>query len=239
MTIAVFLKVILFILAGASLLVAFRMLLIGMRSRNAANRQFFNVGRLEARRKVFSSMLSTIGLVVLALLFAIGALFVPDDFMALAEEEVTEEAVASEEVESAESVEASDVETDAEPAVTEGSDATEPEVAPTATLTPIPTETPIPTPAREFVYVDSPIVGLYIRDLPEGDIMDVLDHQARLTVAGESTIVNGINWILVMTDEEREGWVAEQFTTKIPPADDQPVPENLDSQDSAEEQQDG
>lgn len=239
MSIAIFLKVVLFILAGASLLVAFRMLLIGMRSRSAASRQFFNVGRLEARRRVFSSMLSTIGLVVLALLFAMGALFVPDDFMAPAEEEAIEEVVEREGVESAEITESGDGETGVEPDATADIEPTESKTAPTVTPTPIPTEAEIPTPTREFVYVDSPIVGLYIRDLPDGDIMDVLDHQARLSVAGESTIVNGINWILVITDEEREGWVAEQFTTKIPPTSDQPVPENLDSEDSKEEEQDG
>ena len=221
------------------MLIAFRMLLVGMRSRNAASRQFFNVGRLEARRKVFSSMLSTIGLVVLALIFLGGALFVPDDFVS--DLGSVGEDAAADQVESGDAAvaqsDSTDAESNSESSVEAEVDSAEPE--PAETSTPVPTETPIPTPTRTYVYVDSPIVGLYIRDLPDGDIMDVLDHQARLGIGGESTIVNGINWILVVTDEEREGWVAEQFTTKIPPSADQPIPEDVDPQDIAEEQQDG
>ena len=223
------------------MLVAFRMLLIGMRSRNAANRQFFNVGRLEARRKVFSSMLSTIGLVILALIFLVGALFVPDDFLSdwgAPEDEAITDLTETDTIEPIQD-EPGEAESNTEPALENDNGAESAEPEPTVTLTAIPTQTPVPTPTRTYVYVDSPIVGLYIRDLPDGDIMDVLDHQARLSIGGESTIVNGINWILVTTDEDREGWVAEQFTTKIPPSDEQSIPEDLDPQDTAEEQQDG
>lgn len=221
MTIAGILKVLLFIFAGVCLLAAFRMLLIGMRSRNSANSQFFNVGRLEAQRKVLRSLLSTVGFVVLALVFLVAAISVPDEFLSgwLAPSEDDQLAEIENNSEEGEAGSFGEV---------VGSDLGEgeSEVAAQFTPTPIPTNTPEPTPVRNYIYVDSPIVGLYIRDLPDGDIIDVLEDRSRLSLGGESTIVNGINWILVFTDDEREGWVAEQFTTTILPRSAEPTPES-------------
>lgn len=222
MSIAAIVKVTLFLFAGVSLLAALRMLLTGMRSRNAVNSQFFNVGRLEARRKVFRSMLSTVGLVVVALLFLIGAVVVPDDFLSalfLSEEEPSDSLV----IESGTLEESSSVVAEVDGSFTE-----EPVVSEVISPTPTPvlTETPTPTPALDYIYVDSPIVGVYIRDLPDGDIIDVLEDRTRLSLSGESTTSNGINWILVITDDEREGWVAENFTTKFAPIVSEPTPEN-------------
>lgn len=216
LAIAGILKVLLFIFAGICLLAAFRMLLIGMRSRNSANSQFFNVGRLEAQRKVLRSLLSTVGFVMLALIFLVGAVTIPDDFLSGWFTPNEDEQLAQFDPDTA-SVESGSF-ADAEAGEGRGIEQ--------ATSTPIPTVTPEPTPERDYIYVDSPIVGLYIRDLPDGDIIDVLEDRSRLSLGGESTIINGINWILVGTDDEREGWVAEQFTTKTEPKSVEPVPES-------------
>ncbi|MFK7800310.1 MAG: hypothetical protein AB8G95_01640 [Anaerolineae bacterium] len=196
---------------------AFRALLIGLRSRSKANSQFFNVGRLEAQRKVLSSLLSTVGFVLLALVFMLGAITIPDDFLSswlTADEEIALAEAATEPID--EAIEAS--------GTTENSDGPVISEIVVETLTPIPTETPAPI--RDYIYVDSPIVGVYIRDLPDGDIIDVLEDRSRLSLGGESTIVDGINWILVLTDDEREGWVAEQFTTTASPVSVEFVPES-------------
>ncbi|MFT5193658.1 MAG: hypothetical protein ACI9EW_000090 [Cellvibrionaceae bacterium] len=211
------LKIILFILAGMSLLAAFRALLTGVRSRSAASSQFFNVGRLKAQRNVFRSMLATISLVLLALLFLFGAIIVPEKFANSWFS--TDEALIDEALQADETFD------------TEGSEIViqvVTEISEPATLMPTvkPTETMVPIPTRDFIYVNSPIVGLYIRDLPDGDIIDVLDDRSRLSLSGESTIVDGINWILILTDEDREGWVAEQFTTVTLQVEIEPVPEN-------------
>lgn len=217
MSIAGVLKIILFIFVGISFLAAFRALLIGLRSRSKANSQFFNVGRLEAQRKVLSSLLSTVGFVLLALVFMLGAITIPDDFLSswlTADEEIALAEAATEPID--EAIEAS--------GTTENSDGPVISEIVVETLTPIPTETPAPI--RDYIYVDSPIVGVYIRDLPDGDIIDVLEDRSRLSLGGESTIVDGINWILVLTDDEREGWVAEQFTTTASPVSVEFVPES-------------
>lgn len=226
MTTAAIIRLVLLIFAGILLLLAFRSLFRGLRSRSDVNRQYFNVGRLEARRQVFANMLSTVGLVLLALVFAIGAAVIPDDlFKADPTAEFTEESESTvegavAEIDVDEVAESSpEEETEAIPIEAEGgamgddSGVAEEDVEPT----PVPTETPIPTPELETVYVDSPIVGLYIRDLPEGDIIDVLDDQSPLSLLDEREDVNGTLWIKVITADGREGWVAEQFTTEIPP----------------------
>ena len=235
MTIAAIIRVVLFVLAGFALLFAFRSLIIGMRSRTAANKQYFNVGRLEARRKVFSSMLSTVGLVLLALVLAIGAALIPEDLfggeLILQESEEPNEPVVveqpAEETEIAEQepvIESGAMETGSEG---EGEAVIEATIEETPIPTAIPTETPTPTPELKKIYVNSPIVGLYIRDLPEGDIIDVLDDQTPLSVLESSEEINGFTWIEVMTDDGRIGWVVEQFTTEVPP--------NLTPNDSSSE----
>lgn len=223
MTIAGIIRIIFFILAGIALIFALRSLMAGVRSRSSASKQYFNVGRLEAQRQVFAKMISTVGLVILAIVLALIAALVPDDLLGSVGEESTEQPVA-------EVVDA--VEPETAVAVVEnggaeesGSMSTGAEgeagvtiIEPTlAAPTAIPTETPEPTPDLKTVYVNSPIVGLYIRDLPEGDIIDVLDDQTQLGILEEGEEIEGILWIKVVTLDGREGWVAEQFTTNVLP----------------------
>ncbi|MEM9777705.1 MAG: SH3 domain-containing protein [Chloroflexota bacterium] len=237
-------RIVLFILAAVALLFAFRALMVGMRSRTAAKKQYFNVGRLEAQRNVFKYLLATVGFVLLAMVLLVAALAVPNDLFD--REEVAEvepaalEPTAETENENVEQAEALETTADIAPAMNgDGSSEAPAESAETAapppTATPIPTATPVPTPEVSYVYVDSPIVGLYIRDLPEGDIIDVLDDQTRLGLLNESELINEINWILVRTDDGREGWVAEQFVTDIEPLVPLELPQEPESEDTVEE----
>ncbi len=230
MTIGAILRIIIFALAGLTLLFALRSLLAGMRSRTNVNKQYFNVGKLEAQRQVFASMLSTVGLVVVAIILALVAAAVPDDLFGSVGEtlevETSPSVIEVDEVAQAPEVEApveASGETESGAMVApevENSEGAEPEPAEAETVvepTAIPTETAVPTPELKTLYVNSPIVGLYIRDLPEGDIIDVLDDQTELGLLAEGDEINGIRWIQVQTNDGREGWVAEQFTTEVPP----------------------
>lgn len=233
-------RIVLFILAAVALLFGFRALVVGMRSRTVAKKRYFNVGRLEAQRNVFKYLLATVGFVLLALVLMVAALALPDDLLVrdeVAEVELTVAAPAAETGESApalDTVTETAVEVENGEAAVELAESTE-TAAPPPTATPIPTATPVPTPEINYVYVDSPIVGLYIRDLPEGDIIDVLDDQTRLGLLDESEIVNEINWILVVTDDGREGWVAEQFVTDAEPIVPLELPQEPDTEDTVEE----
>ncbi len=170
---------------------------------------------------------------MVALILAVVASIIPDDLFGGADETAETEPVPAVvddtqvveiEPESAETDQSTESGSMAEPgteddgadngaAVASGSESVEVVEEPT----PIPTETPVPTPELKTLYVNSPIVGLYIRDLPEGDIIDVLDDQTELGLLAEGDEINGIRWIQVQTNDGREGWVAEQFTTDVPP----------------------
>ncbi|MEM8858164.1 MAG: SH3 domain-containing protein [Chloroflexota bacterium] len=233
-------RITLFVLAALALLFAFRSLMTGLRSRTAVKKQYFNVGRLEAQRNVFKQLLATVGFVILALALLVGALFVPDDLFDEPEvvaEETSESAPVEEAGGEQPIAETEQAAAPTDTVIEEGeiAPAQAETSSPDPTATPVPTETPIPTPEINYVFVNSPIVGLYIRDLPEGDIIDVLDDQTRLGVLGDSEIVNDINWILVVTDDGREGWVAEQFVTDIPPEPTIELPQESDTADSVEE----
>ena len=225
MTIAGIIRIILFILAGLALILALRSLMAGVRSRSAASKQYFNVGRLEAQRQVFANMLSTVGLVILALVFAIVATLIPDDLFGSASLEDNGQPTSdTAQVVGLETVDGSDAPSESVAESESGSMGTvadgetgSPVAETTAPPTLIPTETPEPTPELKIVYVNSPIVGLYIRDLPDGDIIDVLDDQTELRVLEESETISETVWIKVVVADGREGWVAESFTTEVTP----------------------
>lgn len=59
--------------------------------------------------------------------------------------------------------------------------------------------------------VNSPIVGLYLRSVPSGEILERLEDQAIVTVLDEQQTVDNIDWVKVVSGNGNEGWVAAEF----------------------------
>lgn len=95
-------------------------------------------------------------------------------------------------------------------------------VAP-ATPTPLPTVTLEPTPARTTAVVNSPVVGLYLRTAPGGDIVERLEDQAAVILLGPEQTVDDILWVEVTAESSgNSGWVAADYLAEagsVPPVE--------------------
>ncbi|MCB0035505.1 MAG: SH3 domain-containing protein [Anaerolineales bacterium] len=93
---------------------------------------------------------------------------------------------------------------------------TEPEAPPT-----VETGSPTPTAVEPVVVeqpsnqqtavVNSPVVGLYLRVAPSGEILERLEDQAIVTLLGETQNVDSIEWVKVASLNGNEGWVAADY----------------------------
>lgn len=220
-------------LAALFLLLSLRALMVGLRSRRLERREFYNVGRLEARRKLFRNMFATISLIVVALILATVALFFPNQPEETADSDLVEavQGIALEMTGQTEPDVASELsapssqndDDDANAALVVEADDNAPALPTpslTPTLAPTPTATPSPTP--RVVFVNSPVVGLYLRNGPGGEILLLLDDQTPLTVIGEIEVIDEIEWMNVSGGEGEIGWVAADYVSDTPPPTETP-----------------
>lgn len=96
------------------------------------------------------------------------------------------------------------------PAATPTPDTSEPIEPPTPT--PLPTATLEPTPARATAVVNSPVVGLYLRTGPGGDIVERLEDQSVVILLGNEQTEEEIVWVEVEAQVSGNvGWVALDY----------------------------
>lgn len=88
-------------------------------------------------------------------------------------------------------------------------------VTATATTTIItttqPTVAPSPTAGLPVAVVNSPVVGLYLRTGPGGEIIERLEDQVAVGLLGEEQTVEGLLWVKVKSPTGSEGWVAADY----------------------------
>ena len=109
-----------------------------------------------------------------------------------------------------------------------------PDVLPTSTPFPTPTATPTPEPATvepteqrqqaAWLYVTS-TDGLFVRDVPGGQITEVLVYRAEVHITGVTQDVGARTWAQI--DVPGTGWVALEFLDAVqpaPPVNPQPGP---------------
>ncbi len=89
---------------------------------------------------------------------------------------------------------------------------TAPPDIPTLTPTPLPTLTPTPEPPRAVI--NSPN-GLYLRDAPGGEIVELAADGAELELLPNQQSVDGETWQQVRSNAGNVGWVAVQFISLI------------------------
>lgn len=81
-----------------------------------------------------------------------------------------------------------------------------------ATPTPLPTATIEPTPEFATAVVNSPFVGLYLRAVPGGEIIERLEDQAVVFLLGPEETLDEIRWVEVTAVlSGNTGWVAADF----------------------------
>ena len=228
-------RITLFLLAAASVVGAVLYLRRSWGARTIAIREAYNVARLNARRIMLNNVYKATGLGILAVIFLVAGLIYPAENR---EESVAPAAVDPPHTEPAGSP------TPATEAVLESNTSPSPTPLPTATVMPSPalpetpsappTVTPEPTVELERAFVNSPVVGLYLRTAPNGEIVERLDDQTELVLLGDEQTVEGLLWVRVETPSGNEGWVASDFLRteqplSTPPeleATSSPVPEN-------------
>ena len=224
-TLSNIIRIVLFIIAALFLILALRALMVGLNSRRMERKEFYNVGRLEARRKLFRNVFATIMLILVALIVATAGIFIPERWFepaAIATNSLADPAVSNEQSAVAEPVQESTGNTPAPPSSdsTEGAASSETPLPPTETS--VPTDTPSPTP--QIVFVNSPVVGLYLRTAPGGEIVLLLEDQTPLTVIGEVQTLDDTEWVNVSGFDGEIGWVAAGYVTDSPPPTETPEP---------------
>ncbi len=91
-----------------------------------------------------------------------------------------------------------------------------PSITPTPTPSPTPSATPTPTavPTPWSAVVTTNGRGLFLRASPGGTILGVLKEGDRVYVLAGPVRAYGREWLLVMDEEGRRGWVAAQYVRK-------------------------
>ncbi|NET74001.1 MAG: SH3 domain-containing protein [Sphaerospermopsis sp. SIO1G2] len=214
-------QIFLYILIGACFLAGLVFLGRAAVARFSISDDSFNVARLQARRAMMQNALGAIAFLILGLIFFSVALLFPfssvdEDGEVAAVETVEATAVGEENgtaVETAESGEGGvSAEPTAEPTATATSTPTPAitiEAPPTPTTAP--TATVEPTPVPVLATVNSPVVGLYVREVPAGEILERLEDQTAVTVLGEEQTIDTLVWVLVESPNGFVGWVARDF----------------------------
>lgn len=222
-------------LAALWLVFALRALLDGMTFNRSSRKERFNVGRLDAKRRTLRSMISTVGFVILAVIFLMVAILFPTE--ELVARYFPENPSLMPENGSDTPLQLTAVAETGGPALTdengdalEGVALVETPIPPTETPTATPEPSPTPSPTPQVVFVNSPVVGLYMRDEPGGEILVLLEDQTPLVIQGESVSLDEIEWVEIATFDGQRGWVSRSFLTNVVPPT--PVPENLDGENS-------
>ncbi|MEM7803031.1 MAG: SH3 domain-containing protein [Chloroflexota bacterium] len=227
-----------FLLAALLLIFAFRALLIGLRSIRAERKERFNVGRLEEKRRLFRSVFTTMGLVVMAVIILVVGLTLPAERVADQAQGAFPAIFGAPESPLPITLNLEGVNLDEPPEIqvlAEDGTVLQPaeEIPDIPTETPAlpPTEppapTPTPSPTPQIVFVNSPVVGLYMRDNPGGEIVVLLEDQTPLVIQGEPVVQDEIEWVEISTFDGSRGWVSRAFLTDVTP----PTPEPDSSED--------
>lgn len=196
-------------------------LLRAFRMRASIRSQAFNVLRLNSRRSMLSQAYAAVGALVLALIFfAVGGLMsFGDDSPEVSPTVVVIPSLTPETVIENQPSSPDDFEESApdEPETVEPTtQAPEPtgetiSTAEPAQPTPEPTVTVEPTLAPTPALVNSPVVGLYLRTEPGGEIIERLDDQVEVLLLGEEQATDDLTWVLVSSPSGSQGWVALDF----------------------------
>lgn len=196
--------------AGICLLIALLFALRAVGARAVVNKQAYDVGRQEARQTVQIALArSALALFVGLILFAVyGLSFRPANLMA--SPPVTDTPTVTATIMATATVTTTPTMTPSpQPASPEASP-TNPLLVPTATatLTPTVTATPEPTTAT----VNSPVVGLFLREAPGGtQEVELLPDGTVLTLLDGRETVDGVVWQQVQAPSGNVGWVAADY----------------------------
>ena len=212
----------LFVVAGLCALGALLFLGRSLVARIGMKKRAYGVERQDARQEMLVYAFTSAGLLLLMLVFCglgtVAWVALGDDSSTAVVEpplptavstrtEGTEEnptAVSSPTVEGTE--ETPVAETPAAPTP----DTSEPIEPPTPT--PLPTATLEPTPAQTTAVVNSPVVGLYLRTGPGGDIVERLEDQSVVILLGNEQTQEEIIWVEVQAQASGNvGWVALDY----------------------------
>lgn len=230
------LTIVRFIFYGLAVLTALAAVVFIMRAliaRSMSLKKVYGVARQNERQRMMLYAYYSVGLFILGLIFVgIGSLtLLRDSDPAMAEIEATNTpAIPTENVEAptltatAEPDVAETATEAAPPAVVEdeptatvsSEQPTAPEAPPTdestvTELTPTATTAALPPSLQDTATVNSPIVGLYLRVEPSGEILERLEDQSVVTLLNEQQTVDGIEWLKVVSISGNEGWVAAEF----------------------------
>ncbi len=238
----------LFILAGLSALGTVFFLVRSLAARSGVKKRTYGVERQYARQEMLIYAFTSAGLLFLMLVFCgFGTL---TWFTAGADEEGTTAVVDPElspvpdnggsgvEIPLENGLTATPLPEDAaQPTLTATPEPDPPDDTPPGeppTPTPLPTATVEPTPELATAVVDSPFVGLYLRTVPGGEIVERLEDQAVVFLLGPEQLLDDVVWVEVTSAESgNSGWVAADFLAEggaeaPPPAS--PDPETEDSE---------
>ncbi len=224
-------QIFLYVLITACFVAVFVFLTRAIIARLAISKDAFNVARLAARRKMMQSALGAIAFLILGLIFFVIVLLFPFGDVGGDETVVADEPEGTAVVVSESDTANTDVSIDEVPVNDEAGATAEPTLVEAvatattvtiATVTPVPTIVP-PTPTAEptatvlptveplQALVNSPVVGLYVREVPGGEILERLEDQTTVTVLGEEQTIDNLVWVLVESPNGFVGWVAQEF----------------------------
>lgn len=213
-------QIFLYILIGACFIAGLIFLGRALVARISISDDSFNVARLQARRTMMQSALGAISFLILGLIFFAVALLFPFSSADEGEDAVVAETVDATAVDELESATDGEPESNGAEALAPTAEAT---AVPTSTATPAitieapptpttpPTATIEPTPVPIQAIVNSPVVGLYVREVPAGEILERVEDQTAVTVLGEEQILDNLVWVLVESPNGFVGWVARDF----------------------------
>lgn len=220
-------RIALYVVAGALLLGAFWFFFQSLSARSSATKQAYGVARQAERLKMMQATFWGVGLVIFALVFgAVAVLTAPSN-----EESTAEPTLEPTPVPTADTSMTPTVDLTAVPTPTDAPPSPTPTPLPPAvstvesaepTITAESTATTVeatPTTNLPFLYVNSPVVGLYLRVAPNGEILELLEHRAAVTLVGESQTVEGIEWVRVTAVSGNQGWVARGFLVTTQPSE--------------------
>ena len=216
-------RIVFYILASFAILFAFIFFLRAIVARTKANKQVYGVARQNERQHMMLYGYYGVGCLLMGLIFlGLGSLTFLDGSDEVTVEETPLPIEATTEV--VEPLETSTPTVESEVLVTPSATSTtavdlattEPEAPPT-----VETGSPTPTAVEPVVVeqpsnqqtavVNSPVVGLYLRVAPSGEILERLEDQAIVTLLGETQNVDSIEWVKVASLNGNEGWVAADY----------------------------
>ena len=234
----VVIRIALYAVAGLLLLGAISFFMRSLSARALAGKQAYGVARQAKRLEMMQASFWGVGLLIFALAFAAvaslgqagsggegGTAEPTADVMALLETVAAMEAIEAETAQPTAETEEQPSPTAtpsltpvptsavAPPAIDPTAEASpetaEPPTEETAVaITPIP---PTPDPTAAVAYVDSPVVGLYLRVIPGGEIVERLDDRTVVQLLEERQTVSGLEWVRVVAPSGNTGWVAADF----------------------------